>query len=128
MVRCATQHAKEYVLRDEIKETATGFVLPFRAFRFKQGEAVKIECEVKYCEKCKKVRFFVNIKNYFGNIIFNNLLDNATINIVSFLFKSSNQLSTALFLKSEFIHTIFRQIVHHVTADLQLLMRVRTQR
>lgn len=51
---CATQHAKEYVLRDEIKETATGFVLPFRAFRFKQGEAVKIECEVKYCEKCKK--------------------------------------------------------------------------
>ncbi|EGT55268.1 CBN-CUTL-18 protein [Caenorhabditis brenneri] len=51
---CATQHAKEYVLRDEIKETETGFILPFRAFRFKQGDAVKIECEVKYCEKCKK--------------------------------------------------------------------------
>ncbi|CAI2353774.1 unnamed protein product [Caenorhabditis sp. 36 PRJEB53466] len=51
---CATQNAKEYVLRNEIKETKTGFVLPFRAFRFKQGEAVKIECEVKYCEKCKK--------------------------------------------------------------------------
>uniref|UniRef100_A0A1I7T3Z9 ZP domain-containing protein n=1 Tax=Caenorhabditis tropicalis TaxID=1561998 RepID=A0A1I7T3Z9_9PELO len=42
---CATQHAKEYVLRDEIKETETGFVLPFRAFRFKQGDSVKIECE-----------------------------------------------------------------------------------
>lgn len=53
---CATQNAKEYVLRDEIKETSTGFILPFRAFRFKQGEAVKIECEVKYCNKCKKVR------------------------------------------------------------------------
>ncbi|EFO95958.1 CRE-CUTL-18 protein [Caenorhabditis remanei] len=51
---CATQHAKEYVLRDEIKETKTGFILPFRAFRFKQGDAVKIECEVRYCEKCKK--------------------------------------------------------------------------
>uniref|UniRef100_A0A8R1ICN8 ZP domain-containing protein n=1 Tax=Caenorhabditis japonica TaxID=281687 RepID=A0A8R1ICN8_CAEJA len=51
---CATQNAKEYVLRDEIRETATGFVLPFRAFRFKKGDAVRIECEVKYCEQCQK--------------------------------------------------------------------------
>ena len=59
--RCATQHSKEYVLRDEIKETETGFILPFRAFRFKQGDAVKIECEVRYCEKCKKVRIFESL-------------------------------------------------------------------
>ncbi|CAI5451794.1 unnamed protein product [Caenorhabditis angaria] len=51
---CATQNAKEYVLRGEIQESSEGFILPFRAFRFRQGESVRIECEVKYCKKCKK--------------------------------------------------------------------------
>ncbi|CAB3398029.1 unnamed protein product [Caenorhabditis bovis] len=51
---CASINAKEYVLRGEVLYTKTGFSLPFRAFRFKQSESVRIECEIKLCRKCKK--------------------------------------------------------------------------
>ncbi|CAD6193395.1 unnamed protein product [Caenorhabditis auriculariae] len=51
---CATTNAKEFILRGELRQDAMGFVLPFRAFRFKEGEGVKITCTLDKCQKCKR--------------------------------------------------------------------------
>ncbi|WKY12282.1 hypothetical protein Q1695_003674 [Nippostrongylus brasiliensis] len=51
---CATLSAREYIIRGAITRNHKGFSIPMRAFRFRNGEAVKIVCRVKMCEECEQ--------------------------------------------------------------------------
>ncbi|CAJ0588248.1 unnamed protein product [Cylicocyclus nassatus] len=50
---CPTAAAREYIIRGSIEKGAKGFSIPLRAFRFKNGDGVKITCQLHACvEEC----------------------------------------------------------------------------
>ena len=55
---CPTLTAKDYIIRGNIKIGKKGFILPLRAFKFRQGNIVRISCTLERCENCEKVTPF----------------------------------------------------------------------
>ncbi|PAV91764.1 hypothetical protein WR25_24314 [Diploscapter pachys] len=56
---CPSMSASNFIIRGGIKYGKDGFSIPFRAFRFQNGDDVNISCKVEMCDKeCKKVGIF----------------------------------------------------------------------
>ncbi|PAV84905.1 hypothetical protein WR25_21765 [Diploscapter pachys] len=52
---CPSMSASNFIIRGGIKYDKDGFSIPFRAFRFQNGDDVNISCKVEMCDKkCKK--------------------------------------------------------------------------
>uniref|UniRef100_A0A7I4YZM6 PAN domain protein n=1 Tax=Haemonchus contortus TaxID=6289 RepID=A0A7I4YZM6_HAECO len=50
---CPTLAAREYMMRGDIRREPGGFLIPLRAFRFKDSDSVRISCQLEYCDRCE---------------------------------------------------------------------------
>ncbi|KAL6744280.1 hypothetical protein Aduo_017230 [Ancylostoma duodenale] len=48
---CPTRSAREYIVRGGIKKETSGFSIPLRAFRFRNGDGVTIKCRLDTCKQ-----------------------------------------------------------------------------
>ncbi|KAK6757577.1 hypothetical protein RB195_015411 [Necator americanus] len=58
---CPTRSAREYIVRGEIKKEGNGFLIPLRAFRFKNSDGVRIICRLDTCKQSCTQRSCSNV-------------------------------------------------------------------